>query len=107
MNKPKPKWTKGPWRVAGSLGYASYIKSVEGVPIACGYEHATAEGRANADLMAASPELFEALERLYAIASKEAINRGFWFEGSEGLEIMCEAKAALAKACGQPDGLER
>lgn len=53
------KWTPGPWEKTSESGE---IASREGVYIARAIGTVTEEGKANAHLIAAAPDLYEALE---------------------------------------------
>ena len=101
----EPKWTKGPWRYehhpnneaehriySGEdyVSEASYAKSIYAG--GGGYLHKDGVARANAHLIAAAPELYEALDLLL-----------FAYRRGRGIEddIIQEAKAALSKALGE------
>jgi len=99
------KHTPGPWTLEGGkvCGNGYYIATVN--------SHGTTEGRANATLMAAAPDLLEALE---AIMDEETPLTGkpshaqlveHWeYEKSQGrgcAGIMLSALAAITKAEGR------
>ena len=84
------KHTPGPWTLEGGkvCGNGYYIATVN--------SHGTTEGRANATLIAAAPDLLEALQRMN--------NRG-WFAqtvcaSEEENADMAFARAVIAKAEG-------
>ena len=99
------KHTPGPWRRAesyrpeiqnvGTSAQAPYILCADGRNVAAamigGFED-MAEVDANARLIAAAPELLEALVRLLAQAA---------CEGSIWTDPMNEARAAIKKATGE------
>ncbi|NIH74463.1 hypothetical protein FHV99_001670 [Ochrobactrum sp. P20RRXII] len=107
----KTKFTPGPWE-AGRADVASIVDGVDSKWIYGGGEYcAIASGRvtgswetvmANAHLIAAAPELYEALE-----ASNEKI-RTLLFDGDDH-PLVSANKAALAKARGEthPSGGDR
>ena len=88
----EPKWTPGPWRVEtsgrGSLCVASDDAWICGELDNQPHEMRTSEAEANAHLIAAVPELYEALQNVIREADRktDAFNR---------------ARAALAKARGE------
>lgn len=98
----EPKWTPGPWRVMepvaldyrAPLIYGADQKSLVANAEGGGPRRAVAapEARANAFLIAAAPELYEALEECL----RE--HGGFTIKG----ECERRAVAALAKARGEP-----
>jgi hypothetical protein len=101
------KFTPGPWvAVIGKCGdHAGYVHSEKrvdggGYPIVADIPERTRHGthEANARLIAAAPELFEALN-LYVEYTKLGIQSGD--SGSIELELMKTAQAALAKATGE------
>jgi hypothetical protein len=90
-------WTKGPWHVSRGNGVdTNQGKQVCRAPI--GYER-TIVGRnwkANAHLIAAAPDLYEALESLLDdLKMTPEINLDGW-----GIDTK-QARAALAKARGE------
>jgi len=98
------EWTKGPWLIDYSSGdYAAIIDHREltsdqrdiayingEVGDADGFADA-AVARANARLIAAAPDLYEAIEDIIA----------HYYNGGDGYVVMQQAKAALAKARGE------
>jgi len=93
--------------VRGRLGFASYIVAEDGTAIACGYEHGTVAGNANAQLIAAAPDLYDALKEICdALIGAQAANpeaSAEFFEEIVEIEPgyrtrMC---AALAQARGE------
>jgi len=87
------EYTKGPWTVNKEFGMQGMIDANEHpVAATCGY--ASPKGReANANLIAAAPDLFEALE---AIVNDLPINRDWLNPDYENM-----AYAAIAKAKGE------
>lgn len=85
--------TPGPWRVSGKAtinGGRGWIASVS-----------TLNRNANARLIAAAPELLEALEQIAWLST----NHGGWFEQDEFGEYVklgSIAQAAIAKTRGEP-----
>lgn len=105
----KAKHTPGPWRVLPAESDKDYLR-VRGTQLGCRYkianihqvridgmsdsfrQHDDAESKANARLIAAAPELLDALteclECEFAVSEKAAI---------------AQARAAIAKATGAPN----
>jgi hypothetical protein len=97
----EPKWTKGPWRAnknrAITAGDATIGNACQSFGVtANGSFHVTEkDAEANANLIAAAPDLYKALDRcLNFIANTES-------EMGETLESGDVARAALAKARGE------
>ena len=93
------KHTKGPWSVE-CRDYSPY--RIVAIPYATGIYAANAatdgDPKANARLIAAAPELLEALENLHAnIAEYARINNLGGFDNQD----MQQASAAIAKAKGE------
>ena len=64
----EPKWTPGPWQIGAPHGYPSEIKSEEGVIVDFTFtEFGDGTSSANACLIAAAPEVYEALEGMLAM----------------------------------------
>lgn len=99
---PETKFTKGPWRVdpghkhdIQTSGGEFEIASVAGSVLRVGEKPDFDARTANAHLIAAAPEMYEALVSLLtAIDVVQAI------PGPKGLELRQKASAALAKARG-------
>ena len=99
------KHTKGPWFNCGYGEYADYNgkciivlgdDNTRRVTVVLGRN--TPETQANARLIAAAPELLEALENLHAnIAEYAQINNLGGFDNQD----MQQARAAIAKAKGE------
>ncbi len=90
------KWTKGPWKLKESEVGSLIIWAGKHFGDAVGYAYTTdisdrRECEANAHLIAAAPELYDALEH--------AILRNHEF--SEGCSGCSRAKYALSKARGE------
>ena len=91
------KHTPGPWILKFGKGilHDYIIRGPNGWPVACfeHYKQATKkETKANARLIAAAPELLEALERLMVECDLVSDN---------ALEAYTKARAAIAKATGE------
>lgn len=93
------RWTKGPWAaklIRGSYKRPAIVKAGDKIVAACGGDQlnpdapSIGEAAANATLIAAAPELYEALKALYEEDERD-IPRSIW--GA--------AEAALAKAEGR------
>ena len=94
------KHTKEPWSYIRSSAAGRYIVSAENMPldicVLSNRDKSAAEIQANARLIAAAPELLEALRQMVsivAIHSRATKNNFAWAE-------MDEARAAIAKAGG-------
>jgi hypothetical protein len=94
------KHTPGPWEVGGAFSNKTYVVAGEGCIARCddgeeGYDHL-----ANARLIAAAPDLLEALKALLVMChSPEPVKLDealTWRENDERAEAM--ARAAIAKA---------
>jgi len=81
--------THGPWQVSGNKIQCAYPAMY---PVASINSHATSEGKANARLIAAAPELLAVLQ---AIAKTDFLP-GAW--NPEYERIAVAARAAIAKA---------
>ena len=83
----KQKHTPGPWSINGNKidGNGYHIVSVN--------SHRTSEGEANARLIAAAPELLEALILI--------CDRDWAYAGMEEMKIIISARSSIAKATGQ------
>lgn len=93
------KFTKGPWVVYAEMN----VRNQDGEPVAAcgpsrvGNDCGNAENKANAALIAAAPELYEALQEMTALA--EGPTGGV--SVSQKIAILAKARAALAKAEGK------
>lgn len=103
------KWTAGPWRV-GDAGTAVFgPKRDDGslpqtVAVVSRAALATDENRANARLIAAAPDMAEALKECAArleMAASDANGRGDQEDAAGFARIATRARAALAKARGE------
>ena len=89
----QPKFTPGPWRYA-SRNVNEIMTTFHGVQIGRSYiDVATENEKADAHLVAAAPELYEALDEVFAASCPEV-------PGSAGSPLE-KARAALAKARGE------
>jgi hypothetical protein len=92
------KYTPGPWELRNEFGMQGLIyprQAANPVASVTGYYTLTRQTEANARLIAAAPELLEALELL--------VSTYFDTSGAHGLnerEIVDKAYAAIAKAKG-------
>ena len=93
-----PPFTPGPWTAAIGSAVCWVDESSEGVSIAklTLEEHLPGNLRANAELMAAAPDLFAALER--AAVALGGMEQGAPIQRDKLLEIIHAADAALLKA---------
>ena len=90
MSEAKVPYTPGPWRIE-EFRKGSYLVTARNAGIAReGVVAQHVPGSANARLIAAAPELFEALENLM----------DFLFHGKKDRQAILRATAALAKARG-------
>ena len=90
------KWTPGPWHVPKAGGYAHGPVDKNDVPVVTwtGMARPRQEnGMANANLIAAAPELYEALENIVTELEETGF-QGEW-------DSYPQARAALAEARGE------
>ncbi|PVX77204.1 hypothetical protein [Paraburkholderia unamae] len=90
------KFTPGPWSVGGPTGYLNQVAIDPSIGCAYG---AGEEVKANARLIAAAPDLLEALQTTALLLQASCMifdpeSRGI------ALEAVKEARAAIAKATG-------
>lgn len=94
--------TPGPWRLCGAFGMQGLVEpSAGGNPVASvtGYYHHAGQTEANARLIAAAPDLLEALQRLIP----HAVHMESCSHDDDGVRRDIErARAAIAKAEGAP-----
>lgn len=82
------KFTKGPWKVADeSVVTADYTRCICTMEADGGYEVPNEEREANAALIGAAPELFEALQR----AEKRFREEGQSLDADECLSALAKA----------------
>ena len=89
------KFTPGPWALDrwGAVCHANkQLVVVEGVALS---GRSTDETRANARLIAAAPELLDALKYCAAVCAGEALNK------SDLINALEKARGAIAKATGE------
>lgn len=93
------KFTPGPWHDGGEHGWSSAVFDANGLPIAFCSVPGQGSRKANARLIAAAPELYEALDTLSLVVGLTA----FKHEGQRAplQEAVDAARAALAKARGE------
>jgi hypothetical protein len=91
------KWTPGPWKVLNDQikTPAGITLRVSGVALPCGYVPQEDESYANAHLIAAAPELYEALEEIFFDGQDYAQRSGKY------VSWLKKAEAALIKARGE------
>jgi hypothetical protein len=94
------KHTPGPWHVDQTLGFPRDVYAERGFMIATAYEVQDAdngpESCANARLMAAAPDLLEALKEMEALIPVRSPK-----EIRVPHSTHAKMKAAIAKACGE------
>lgn len=91
------KWTQGPWSVRrDECDDPVVVSECLGLELdgLCWHENSDA----NAHLIAAAPELYEALERLLPMAEDDCFQYG---SSADNDEDVLFARAALAKARGE------
>lgn len=99
----KTKWTPGPWNVAdlnGMVSRGSAITGWRGMIAKCDvgdYANSVEQGRANACLIAAAPDLYEAL----GLAFDDLNDAGFEALDELQQKVYIAASAALKKARGE------
>lgn len=91
----KSKHTPGPWK-AVKCGVTNTIETNNGASLLAMMDHYTDEDEANAKLMAAAPEMLEALEEL------KATNSYWWQDVDENLLVKIES--VIKKAKGDKNG---
>lgn len=92
------KFTKGPWFIDSKLIVGPRIDS-DGqdngfISEVCDASLSIGNKKANANLIAAAPDLYEALQRLVNVTSEIAPD-------VQGANVFTDARAALAKARGE------
>ena len=92
-----------PWKtaIAFDRAYIRNIKDAQGEIIAQipDWEDGLAETTANARLIAAAPDLLEALRDLLSRAEIE-LDQTVWHEGLVNCDILAKSRAAISKATG-------
>ncbi len=96
------KHTPGPWFVNGHENYTKYVEARIGGGLlqevaACGPTEQQEQQEANARLMAAAPELLEALQGMIEVYGGQ-YNDDCLSKSSTELELIQQARAAIAKA---------
>lgn len=93
------KWSHGPWATAVGLVHGIFVHAADGLLVA-DLRHGSDENKmADATLVAAAPEMYQALSELVDLVGRE-------FEGRDEAPIASRrtlevARAALAKARGE------
>lgn len=103
------KWTPGEWSVPGKGYYRDLVQiplrgiDCERIGFQIGFVsgHKEEEALANARLISAAPELYEALERLLKWVDPIAGDNRNDAAAKEEMESVSVARAALAKAQGE------
>jgi hypothetical protein len=95
------KHTPGPWNAEPMTGRGAWVKGSSGewAALSCGDTDTTAE--ANARLIAAAPELLEALNKIISRHSELVCSGDCGFWDVEDEEKMKLARSAIAKAEGR------
>lgn len=100
------KWTPGPWSVDESSEPAKYaglgdkcVRSKDGFIVALVMHEQPPIAMPNAHLIAAAPELYEALSNLLDFYEEHTSHYGYPRGGHDPVKEA--AKSALAKACGE------
>lgn len=103
------KWTPGPWNYpehpkgVSTLIYAELGGNPEAFPVASAtYGVPDEERKANARLIAAAPDLLEALRKYELPIDINNIALSCIEFGSEAVERELQRRAAIAKATGEP-----
>ncbi|HFF2105780.1 TPA: hypothetical protein ACGBGH_004783 [Pseudomonas aeruginosa] len=96
------KHTPGPWFVNGRESYTKYVEARIGGGLlqevaACGPTEQQEQQEANARLIAAAPELLEALQGMIEVYGGQ-YNDDCLPKASTELELIQQARAAIAKA---------
>ncbi len=90
-----------PWKtaIAFDRAYIHNIKDAQGEIIAqvCDLDDALTEATANARLLAAAPDLLDALTNLYLVA-QEQLDQSATHDGLTNCDWLAAARAAIAKA---------
>ena len=105
----QPKWTPGPWASDYLDQNGQRVVSGQHIEICTCWHHSVGsiekEMEANAHLIAAAPDLYEALAPLYAVAIDRAVDAPEWRD-KDTVSVLISIgelraiRAALAKARG-------
>jgi len=88
-------FTPGPWRVGGNSGFVNQIQIEPAIGCAYGAGY---EVKANARLIAAAPDLLEALEFMLSVFNETYPDVA---DDEEDREAWAKARAAIRKATGE------
>lgn len=94
----KPNFTPGPWK-ARTKGWRPYVEKESGVPLAEVWNHCIVsreQADANATLMSAAPEMYEALSRACSLCKTRRIT-------NKSICDACYTHKALSKARGESE----
>ena len=91
------KHTPGPWRA----DYAMGIRGADNVPLAYVMSDSSSEPTPDAQLIAAAPELLEALEIMLKCELAGGDHREGLGPDQPGTSPLAKARAAIAKATGK------
>ena len=95
----KPKYTPGPWTV-DIQGASSYVRECQTSPFEKGQMIAKTWGETNARLIAAAPEMLEALCSIYYMANLQLVLESKYSKPTVAI-IMSQLESAIAKARGE------
>jgi hypothetical protein len=93
------KHTKGPWTV-DIQGASSYVRECQTSPFEKGQMIAKTWGETNARLIAAAPEMLEALCSIYYMANLQLVLESKYSKPTVAI-IMSQLESAIAKARGE------
>ena len=102
------KHTPGPWKVHKGVSNYYMITSCDDVEISeCGGDFTMRDHQANANLIAAAPELLESCETMITLLENKfepsavSIENSGWREGGYLREQCAKMRSAIAKAKGE------
>ena len=96
------KYTKGKWETVfgEDRGNGEFVVYQGDTGTICRGDNEMIDWKANARLISAAPELYEALNNLVELATKQ-LDQSATNEGMENCDCLASARAALAKAEGR------